>query len=67
MDDRAGIQAAATCGVNVIRTPAIYRLAKAELSRKSVRSSTSCAGRGFGCATDHYRMIVESLDEMISG
>jgi predicted nucleic acid-binding protein len=52
MDDRDGIQIAAGSGVNVIRTPGIYRLAKGGGSyQRSARSSINSDRRGSGFAT----------------
>ena len=64
MDDRDGIQAAATAGVNVIRTLGIYRLAKGRGIISAVRPKLDELRRaGFWVRDEHYRMILESLGE----
>jgi predicted nucleic acid-binding protein len=64
MDDRDGIQAAATAGINVIRTLGIYRLAKGRGIFSAVRPKLDELRRaGFWVRDEHYRIILESLGE----
>ena len=62
MDDSAGVKAAA--GVNVIRTPGIYHLAKKAGLVKAVRPKLDALrNAGFWLRDDHYRMILKSVGE----
>lgn len=64
MDDRDGIQAAAASGVNVIRTPGIYRLAKERQLIPAVRPKLDQLRQaGFWLRDEHYRAILASIGE----
>jgi uncharacterized protein len=64
MDDRDGIKAAASAGINVIRTLGVYRLAKGRGIISAVRPKLDELRRaGFWVRDEHYRMILESLGE----
>lgn len=64
MDDRDGVQAAAAIGINVIRTPGIYRLAKHRGVIPAVRPELDDLRKaGFWLRDEHYRAILENLGE----
>ncbi len=64
MDDGDGIRAAAAVGANVIRTPGIYRMAKARHLIPAVRPKLDDLRKaGFWLRDEHYRMILLSLGE----
>ena len=64
MDDRDGIQVAAASGVNVIRTPGIYRLAKERRLIPAVRPKLDQLRRaGFWLRDEHYRAILAGIGE----
>jgi predicted nucleic acid-binding protein len=65
IDDGDGIRSASAAGINVIRTPGIYRLAKERRLIPAVRlklDDLRCAG--FWLRDEHYRMILKSLGEL---
>ena len=64
MDDRDGIQVAAASGVNVIRTPGIYRLAKERRLIPAIRPKLDQLRQaGFWLRDEHYRAILASIGE----
>jgi predicted nucleic acid-binding protein len=64
MDDSDGIRVAATRGINVIRTPGIYRLAKGRHLIPAVGPKLdSLRSAGFWLRDEHYRVILRSLGE----
>jgi len=64
MDDRDGVRAAQAAGINVIRTPGIYRLAKDRRMIPAVRPKLDELRKaGFWLREEHYRKILDSLGE----
>jgi hypothetical protein len=64
MDDSDGTRVAATRGINVIRTPGIYRLAKGRHLIPAVGPKLdSLRSAGFWLRDEHFRVILRSLGE----
>jgi len=64
MDDGEAVRIASNLGLNVIRTPGIYRLAKQKGLIGAVAPKLDDLRRaGFWLRDDHYRLILESIGE----
>jgi predicted nucleic acid-binding protein len=64
MDDSDGVRFALLVGANVIRTPGVYRLAKKRGFVEAIRPKLDDLRKaGFWLRDEHYRMILQSVDE----
>lgn len=64
MDDSDAVRIASNLGLNVIRTPGIYRLAKQKgLIGAVAPKLDDLRSAGFWLRDDHYRLILESVGE----
>lgn len=64
MDDGDAVRIASNLGLNVIRTPGIYRLAKQKGLIGAVGPKLDdLRSAGFWLRDDHYRVILESAGE----
>jgi predicted nucleic acid-binding protein len=65
MDDSDGVRHAVALGLNVIRTPGIYRLAKEKGFVPAVAPKLAeLRAAGFWLSDEHYRMILQSIGEV---
>ena len=65
LDDQAAVEEAARLGINVIRTPGVYRLAKQRGLIPAIRPKLDeLCGAGFWLREEHYRIILRSAGEL---
>jgi len=65
LDDQDAVHQAVSLGLNVIRTPGVYRLAKQRGLIGQVRPKLDALrGAGFWLRDEHYRIILERAGEL---